>query len=120
MKNAASCRMCMHFGTCTTSKIGRRIYRLQNEEARQELEAIYESDLGQKIYKRRKMKVELPFGHLKRNLGVSSFLMRGINGINAELSILGTCFNLARLITPMGGVRQLVANSGQSDHLIPA
>ncbi len=57
---------------------------------------------GQAVYGWRKEKVEHPFGHLKRNLGVQSFLLRGIDGVRAEMSLLATCFNIRRLITLLG------------------
>lgn len=110
MKNPSVCRSCIHFGKCTSSKMGRRIYRLINEAAKEELEKIYESNEGQQIYRRRKLRVEHPFGHIKRNLGAGAFLLRGLEGVNAELSILATCFNVARMITIMGGVRPLIEN----------
>ncbi|MFH1613133.1 MAG: hypothetical protein ABIB46_05375 [bacterium] len=47
------------------------------------LEKQYLSDESQKIFKLRKQKVELPFGHIKRNLGVQSFLLRGLGGVKA-------------------------------------
>jgi len=31
-----------------------------------------------------KQKVELPFGHIKYNLNVSGFLLRGLDGVKAE------------------------------------
>jgi len=96
------CFSCPHYGTCTTSKTGRRVTRLLKEEARQRLEAQYEEPRSQEIYKLRKEKVELPFGHIKRNLKVDSFLLRGQKGVRAEASILATCFNLARMITLLG------------------
>jgi len=96
------CFSCPHYGTCTTSKTGRMVTRLLNEEARQRLEAQYEEPRSQEIYKLRKEKVELPFGHIKRNLKVDSFLLRGQKGVRAEASILATCFNLARMITLLG------------------
>jgi len=96
------CFSCPHYGTCTTSKTGRMVTRLLNEEVRQRLEAQYEEPQSQEIYKLRKEKVELPFGHIKRNLKVDSFLLRGQKGVKAEASILGTCFNLARMITLLG------------------
>ena len=68
----------------------------------------YESEEGQRIYERRKMKVEHPFGHIKRNLGAGAFLMRGLSGVNAELSLLATSFNLVRMIRLLGGVDPLV------------
>ena len=45
------------------------------------------------------MRVEHPFGHIKRNLGVGAFLLRGLEGVNAEINMLGTCFNIARMIS---------------------
>jgi transposase len=108
MKVPAACRCCVHFGVCTTSKSGRRLYRQIDEEKKELLEKTYESKEGQLLYARRKMLVEHPFGHIKNNLGARSFLLRGIEGVNAELSLLGTCFNVARMITITGGVQALV------------
>ncbi len=74
----------------------------KHEELKAKLEAIYQQEEGQKLYKLRKEKVELPFGHMKRNLGAGQFLLRGKAGVNAEISILSTCFNMARMITIIG------------------
>jgi hypothetical protein len=63
---------------------------------------MYESEEGQNIYKKRQGKAEHPFGHMKSNLGAGSFLIRGKLGANAEMSILSTCFNLARMKTIKG------------------
>ncbi len=67
MKREADCRECSHYGVCTKSKRGRTISRLKNEELRKKLEARYAGDGGQEVYKKRKEKVELQFGHIKRN-----------------------------------------------------
>ena len=96
------CFSCPHYGTCTRSKTGRMVTRLLKEEVRQKLEAQYDEPSSQEIYKLRKEKVELPFGHIKRNLKVDSFLLRGQKGVKAEASILSTCFNLVRMITLLG------------------
>jgi len=96
------CSACTHYGTCTPSKRGRKVTRLFNEQLREKLEAQYLEPESQSIYKLRKEKVELPFGHIKRNLKVDSFLLRGLQGVKAEASILATCFNLVRMITLLG------------------
>ncbi len=96
------CRRCVHYGQCTSAKKGRRITRMALEEVREKLEAQYEEPGSQEIYKRRKARVELPFGHIKRNLKTDGFLIRGRSGVNAETSLLATCFNLARMITILG------------------
>jgi hypothetical protein len=97
------CRECKHFGVCTTSKNGRWVVRMVEQEGlKDRLEEIYREEESQKLYKLRKEKAELPFGHLKRNLGAGQFMLRGREKVNAELSILSTCFNIARMITIIG------------------
>jgi hypothetical protein len=46
--------------------------------------------------------VELPFGHIKRNLKDGHFLLRGLDGVKAEMPMLAGCFNIARMITIIG------------------
>jgi hypothetical protein len=108
MEKASLCRECAHWGVCTTSKRGRAIIRLKEEELREKLEARYASEEGQAIYRKRKAKVELPFGHIKRNLNGGAFLVRGLAGVRAEWAILASCFNIARMITLTGGVESLI------------
>jgi hypothetical protein len=99
------CRSCSYFGQCTRSKEGRKVVRLKNEEVKQRLEAQYQEPACQEIYKRRKTSCEHPFGHIKRNLKVTSFLLRGMAGVRSELSILATCFNLTRMMNILGAAR---------------
>jgi len=103
------CFACEHWGQCTKSKTcGRRTLRLRNEDVKEKLEAQYEKPASQEIYARRKARVEHPFGHIKRNLKAGFFLMRGRAGVQAETSLLATCFNIARMITLLGGVPGLI------------
>ncbi len=96
------CFRCKHYGVCTSSKTGRKINRLRNEEAKLKFEAQYQESESQEIYDRRKTRSEHPFGHIKRNLKTDSFLLRGREGVQAETSLLGACFNVARMITIFG------------------
>ena len=98
----AICHDCQHFGVCTKAKQGRSIVILLDQGIKERLEAQYASPESQIIYQRRKQRVEHPFGHLKHNLGVRSFLLRGLQGVRAEAGLLATCFNLTRLITLLG------------------
>jgi hypothetical protein len=84
---------------------------LLHEELKEKLEAQYEQPQCQDVYKLRKQKVELPFGHLKHNLKVTGFLLRGFEGVRAEASILSSCFNIARMISIVG-VTGLIAKLG--------
>lgn len=102
IKGPSNCKNCKHWGECTSNNRGRSIIRLKNENLKEELEAIYRSEEGQAIYKKRKEKVELPFGHIKRNLNGGAFLLRGLKGVNAEMSLFSTSFNISRMITILG------------------
>lgn len=102
IKDKYICLKCCHFGKCTSSKYGRQIIRLRNEEIREKLEAQYAESESQEVYKLRMQKVELPFGHLKRNLKVDAFLLKGLIGVRAEMSLLSSCFNISRMITLLG------------------
>ncbi len=102
ISNGKICHGCPHYGPCTQAKKGRKIVRLAHEQDKERFEAQYEEASSQEIYRRRKARVELPFGHIKRNLKTDGFLIRGHNGANAETSLLATCFNLTRVMTILG------------------
>jgi transposase len=103
------CRSCAHFGTCTKSKQGRTVTRHVLEEVREAVSKRFEEPEAVQIYKRRKARVEHPFGFIKKVLGYGQFVLRGRQGVRAEASILATCFNLRRMITLLGGVAGFMA-----------
>lgn len=107
IEDKSVCFKCPHYGTCTKSKRGRQVTRMPNEEARERLERQYRESSSQAIYKLRKEKSELPFGHMKRNLGVQAFLLRGLEGARAEMGLLTCCFNIRRMMS-LWGVPRLV------------
>jgi transposase len=100
--NAKLCRSCAHRAACTNDWSGRKIVRMPFEEIRPIVQARYQSAAGQALYARRQCRVEHPFGHIKRNLGVQAFLLRGFSGVRAETALLASCFNIARMMTLVG------------------
>jgi transposase len=113
IEKAQKCRECRYFGKCTTDqRHGRSIERAANEDLRKEFERIYEQADSRAVYKKRQEKVEHPFGHMKRNLKMDGFLLRGLKGARAEIALLGTCFNVTRMITIMGGVTEVLRRLG--------
>jgi transposase len=98
------CRTCKHFGNCTRNRsaLGRRVRRYEHEQLRGDLERRYAKADAKEIFARRKQLVEHPFGHIKRNLNAGYFLLRGLAGVRAEMSLLAGCFNIRRLITLLG------------------
>jgi hypothetical protein len=107
--DANICKQCSQYGICTKAKCGRKIFRLEKEELKEQFEQEYEQASSQAIYVRRKARVEHPFGHIKHNLGLKNFLLRGREGAQAEFSITATCFNIARMITMFGSVSGLIS-----------
>jgi len=106
------CRKCPHWGVCTSNKgLGRTVTRYMNQAFRDKLAAQYAEPDSQEVFARRKQTAELPFGHIKRNLGVDSFLLRSLDGVRAEMSILSSCFNITRLIGLLGA-SSLIAKLG--------
>ncbi len=103
-----TCINCQEFGNCTTSKDGRTVTRHVEEKLKEQLAERYDSESGKEIYARRKEVAELPFGHIKRNLNGGYFLVRGIEAVNAEFSLLASCFNMTRMISLLGGVSSIV------------
>jgi transposase len=106
--DSGTCRACASYGQCTRGRNGRKIVRYFNEDLRDRLRQQFELPAHREVYRRRKETAELPFGHLKRNLGAGQFLLRGLAGVRAEMSLLASCFNVARLMG-LFGVAGLVA-----------
>jgi transposase len=106
------CRHCKNFGICTKSHNGRRIIRLKNEALFQKLAQIYSSCAGQKIYKLRKQKSELPFAHFKHHMNMRQLLLRGIAKANVELNLCAIGYNLTRMIGLLGvtGLKETIIN----------
>jgi transposase len=106
--DGGSCCACAHYKDCTRGRNGRKIVRYFNEDLRDRLRQQFALPASREVYRRRKETAELPFGHIKRNLGAGQFLLRGLSGVRAEMSLLASCFNMARLIG-LFGVAGLVA-----------
>ena len=109
IKKASLCRTCQRFGTCTKSTRGRRIWRSLHEDLSQAILNKMQSVEFEKIYKLRAQKVEHPFGFMRRILGVRTFVLKGLNGAKAEMSLFASAFNIRRMITLLGGVEQFIA-----------
>jgi len=102
INHAKTCLNCQHYGICTSNPNGRSITRLKDEILKNKLAEIYINTKGQDIYRKRKEKIELVFGHIKHNLKATSFLLRGFDGVKAEMGVLSTVFNIRRMITLLG------------------
>ncbi len=103
---STQCRGCSSKHLCTTSKDGRRLTRLVDEDLLDEMaKRVTENP---QLMKQRQQLSEHPFGTIKRSMVSSYFLMRGLKKVAAEMSLTVLCYNLKRVINIIG-VRQLIA-----------
>ena len=56
---------------------------------------------GKRIYKLRSQTIEPVFGQIKRNLGVDSFLRRGLRTVKSEWDLVCAAFNLKKLMVSL-------------------
>lgn len=89
------CEDCPKKRSCTTSVSGRNIQRWEYEAVLEQVEA--ETAKCNEIYKLRRSIVEHPFGTIKRTLGYTFFLRRGIENVGAENASMFIAYNLKRL-----------------------
>lgn len=89
------CRSCPHFGQCTKSQEGRTI-RIGPQDAllRQNREKMRTDDAKSKM-KQRSATVEPVFGILREHHGLTRFLRRGLENVQAEWHLLCAAYNLA-------------------------
>ncbi|MGF1579235.1 MAG: transposase, partial [Gemmataceae bacterium] len=65
--------------------------------AKQKMQQKLQSEEGRKIYSRRKVIVEPVFGQIKGARGLRRFLLRGLEKIRAEWSLMCLTHNLLKL-----------------------
>ena len=71
---------------------------------------------GKLIYKRRKTIVEPVFGNIKHNLGFREFLLRGLNKVKADFSLIAIAHNLLKIAK---SVKEQRFSISESKYLIP-
>jgi transposase len=98
--NAAACKGCPLRKQCTKSKAGRRIKRWGKEFLLEEMEARLKA--APDLMRTRKSLVEHPFGTMKRGDDSGYFLLRGLEKVRGEFSLMALSYNLRRAIKLVG------------------
>lgn len=80
---------------CTTAVV-RKITRDVNEDVRDHVRALANTDAFEQSHRERK-KVEMRFAHMKRILRLDRLRLRGLNGVRDEVLLTATAQNLRRL-----------------------
>src|SRR3954464_10060797 len=89
------CSRCSLKPKCTTA-IVRKITRDLNEDVRDRVRALANTEAFQQSRRERK-KVEMRFAHMKRILRLDRLRLRGLNGVRDEVLLTATAQNLRRL-----------------------
>ncbi|CAH1199321.1 IS1182 family transposase ISPa90 [Paenibacillus plantiphilus] len=90
---------------CTSAKGGRSVTRLIDEEVIGQIAENTHSKSN--AYKQRAAIIEHPFGTIKRHLGYTYFLTRGLASVSTETNLICLAYNLKRLIK-IKGVKELI------------
>ncbi len=94
------CSICSLKPKCTTAVV-RKITRDLNEEVRDRVRALANTEAFQQSRRERK-KVEMRFAHMKRILRLDRLRLRGLNGARDEVLLTATAQNLRRLVKLLG------------------
>jgi transposase len=92
----SDCSQCLLKSKCTTA-VARKITRDLNEDVRDRVRALANTEAFQQSRRERK-KVEMRFAHMKRIFRLDRFRLRGLSGIKDEVLLTATAQNLRRLV----------------------
>ena len=92
----SDCDVCEMKLRCTPSDNPRKIARSVFEESREFTRKVLKSKEYEQSFKDRR-KVEVLFGHLKRNMNFDRLRLRGLSGANDEFILAATAQNLKKL-----------------------
>jgi len=95
--NYKDCKSCQHFGKCTINKNGRFIWISEHQPLIDKMRQKLSTPEGKKIYGKRKITAEPVFGNLSQNLGFREFLLRRLEKVKGEFSLMCTAHNLLKI-----------------------
>jgi transposase len=105
--NKKDCSACSLKPRCTTAAV-RKVTRDLNEDVRDSVRALANTDAFQQSRRERK-KVEMRFAHMKRILRLDRLRLRGLSGARDEVLLTATAQNLRRLVKLLGRAPPLAA-----------
>jgi hypothetical protein len=94
-----ACRLCPAFGECTRdAHSGRALWIGPSDVLLREHRKWMKTDKARDLYARRQQLNEPIFGILKEQLGARRFLLRGLENVRSEFTLMATAFNLRTLL----------------------
>jgi hypothetical protein len=96
------CMRCEVRELCTKSEKGRMLLVSANQKEMAEYRELLEEKGHKLLMEKRKEIVEHPYGTLKRTLGYTYFLLKGLEKVTAEFSLMCMTYNLKRAFKEVG------------------
>lgn len=94
-----ACKQCPFQKECCPKKVVRRVIKRETrQDFRDEMKQRLNSEQGQEVYKKRLHPIEALFAQLKYNLGYTQFLLRGLDKVKAEFTLMCLTHNLRKMI----------------------
>ena len=99
---AELCMACPARANCTTSENGRMLRVSANEKQMGEYLESLRDEKNRRLLSQRKELAEHPFGTLKRSLGYTYFLVKGLEKVTAEFNLMCLAYNFKRVVNIVG------------------
>ncbi len=114
---AQNCTGCPLRGVCFKAAEGDRVIEVNHRlnAMRAKARELLTSEEGLHHRGQRCAEVESAFGNLKRNMGFTRFMLRGMDKVAIETGLLATAMNLRKLAKTMAEQARKAANGTQKD-----
>ncbi len=97
-----TCKQCPFRDQCLPNKVVRRVIKRETRQhLRDEMKQRLNSDPGRQMYRKRLHPIESFFGHIKHNLRYTRFMLRGLQKVKAEFTLICLTYNLRKLIAKL-------------------
>lgn len=98
MYRTPACKSCLLRDQCTKANEGRRIRRLDGDDAKEALREVMRHPQAQRVFRKRQAMVEPVFGALRWQQGLNRFRRRGLAGVKREFALHVLAYNLKRAV----------------------
>ena len=112
---ARDCRSCSFYHLCVADSLdGKRISLSVVEPQRKKMREKLKSADAKRLYVLRKQTVEPVFGRIKSNLGLSRFLLYGIEGATAEAALMCMAHNVLKCMASAAAMAYVASTDARS------
>lgn len=94
---SSNCKSCEYFKACANGRRSKYIWVSIHRDFIERMRQKLSTEEAKKIYRLRKITVEPVLGNLAHNLGFREFLLRGIEKVKGEYSLMCTAHNILKI-----------------------